>query len=73
MSPLEVSTSILLILKILVITGVLVYAIFAAVLVRQEQLMAHVLEEAFEPVLRILVIVHLVAAMGLLVLSFILL
>ncbi len=73
MTPQIVSASILAILKILVIVGILMYGIFAAVLVRQEQLMAHVLEETFEPVLRILVIVHLVAAAGLLVLSFILL
>jgi len=35
--------------------------------------MANVLEESFEPVLRTLVIIHLLVALGLLVLAFILL
>ncbi len=73
MTPQIVSASILVILKILVVAGILMYGLFAAVLVRQEQLMANVLEETFEPVLRILVVAHLVLAAGLLVLSFILL
>lgn len=63
----------LLFLKILTIIGFTVYTIFAAVIVRQEQLMAGVLEESFEPVLRILTIIHLLAALGVLVLAFILL
>ena len=63
----------LLFLKTFTIVGLTVYTLFAAVIVRQEQLMAHVLEEEFEPVLRILVIIHLLAALGLLVLAFILL
>lgn len=62
-----------LVLKILVLIGLGVYTIFAAVMVRQEQLMDNVLEESFEPVLRILVIIHFLASLGLLVLAFILL
>ncbi|KKW10047.1 MAG: hypothetical protein UY49_C0034G0002 [Microgenomates group bacterium GW2011_GWC1_49_7] len=68
-----IPTYVLLIVKVLGIVGILLYTGFAAVLVRQEQLMAHVLEESFEPVLRILVLAHLVAAIGLLFLAFILL
>ena len=64
---------VLLILKVLGLVGLTIYSIFAAVLVRQEQLMADVLEESFEPVLRILVIGHLVVAVGILVLAFIIL
>lgn len=42
--------------------GLSVYAAFAAVLVRQEQLMAHVLEAGFEPILRLFTLIHLLAA-----------
>lgn len=73
MTPVIVPSYVLLTLKILGIVGFLVYTIFAAVLVRQEQLMAHVLEEAFEPILRVLVIAHLIASVGLLLFAVILL
>jgi hypothetical protein len=46
-------------LKIAVLIGIGVYGVFAGVMVRQEHLMAHVLEEGFEPVLRLLTYVHL--------------
>lgn len=68
-----IATATLLILKVLIIIGLLVYSVFAAVIYRQEQLMANVLEESFEPVLRILTIVHLIVSLGLLALSFVLL
>ena len=51
----------LLFLKTFTIIGFTVYAIFAAVIVRQEQLMANVLEESFEPVLRTLVMLPTVS------------
>lgn len=72
MTP-EVSGIALLVLKILVIVGLVIYGIFAAVLVRQEQLMAHVLEESFEPMIRLLVLGHLVATVVIFVLALILL
>lgn len=72
MTP-TVSGAVLLILKILFLLGLLLYSIFAAVLVRQEQLMADVLEEAFEPIIRFLVIGHLAVAVGIFVLAFFLL
>lgn len=62
-----------LILKMLTILGLVIYGVFAAVLVRQEQLMAHVLEETFEPMIRMLVIGHVVVAIGILVLALFLL
>lgn len=63
----------LLLLKTLTIIGVAVYTVFAAVIVRQEQLMAHVLEESFEPVLRFLALIHFLASIGLLLGAFVLL
>lgn len=68
-----VSTAVLLILKIFFLLGLLLYSIFSAVLVRQEQLMADVLEEVFEPIIRFLVIGHLVVAIGIFILAFFLL
>lgn len=69
----DVSTSILIILKVLILVALGLYSIFAGVLVRQEQLMAHVLEESFQPTLRLFVIVHLVISIVLFLLSFVLL
>lgn len=60
-------------IKILVLVGIGVYGVFGAVMVRQEQLMAHVLEESFEPVLRMLTLVHFIAAVGVFLLALILL
>ena len=61
------------VLKILILISLSLYAIFSAVIIRQEQLMAHVLEESFEPILRILVLIHFFAALGVLFLAFVLL
>ncbi len=55
---------VLLTLKLLVLLGLVLYAVFAGVLVRQEQLMANVLEEGFEPILRILTLIHFFGALG---------
>lgn len=60
-------------LKLLTLVGLGVYSVFAGVMVRQEHLMADVLEEAFEPVLRIIVFVHLVASIAVLLLAVVLL
>ena len=68
MNP-EVPSIAFLILKVLVLLGLIIYGVFAAVLVRQEQLMAHVLEESFEPMIRLLVIGHLVVAVGIFILA----
>lgn len=63
----------LLFLKILFLVGLLLYIVFAGVLVRQEQLMAHVLEESFEPVIRMLVIGHFIASLVVFLLAFVVL
>lgn len=73
MTPDVIPTYIFAILKVLSLVGLTIYTIFAAVLVRQEQLMAHVLEESFESILRIIVIAHAVASIGLLILTAIIL
>jgi len=62
-----------LILKILILLGLGVYGVFALIIVRQEHLMAHVLEESFEPVLRLLVYIHLAAAVGIFFLALVIL
>lgn len=73
MTPTVIPSYVLLTLKIFSIVGLLIYAVFAGVLVRQEQLMAHVLEEQFQSILRLLVMAHLVASAALLLVAFILL
>lgn len=62
-----------LLLKIFALIGLAVYAIFGIIIVRQEHLMANVLEEATEPVLRILVYIHLAASIGLFFLALVIL
>lgn len=69
MTPENLSTIALLILKLCVIGGFILYSVFAGIFVRQEQLMAHVLEEGFEPVLRLLVILHFAFSVGLILLA----
>ncbi len=72
MNP-DVTGVALLVAKTLVVVGMALYVVFAGVIVRQEQLMANVLEESFEPVLRLLVRIHLVAAIGMFLLALVLL
>lgn len=69
----NVASAVLLSFKILVLLGIAIYVVFAAVIVRQEQLMANVLEENFEPTLRILSILHLGAALALFLFALIIL
>jgi hypothetical protein len=73
MSPEAIPAFVWLIVKILALVGLGLYVIFAGIIVRQEQLMANVLEENFEPVLRLLTIIHLVAAIAVFFLAFFLL
>lgn len=60
---------ILIIIKVFVLVGLGLYSIFAAIIIRQEQLMANVLEESFEPVLRMFTIAHFIASLGVLVIA----
>ncbi len=68
-----IASLVLLIIKILILIAILVYTIVAAVIFRQEQLMAHVLEETFEPTLRVFTTIHLMASVALFFLALILL
>lgn len=72
MTP-TILSSILLFIKILTLVGLFVYVAFAAIIVRQEQLMNGVFEEGFEPVLKLFVFTHLAASVGLIFLAFVLL
>jgi len=65
----SISTSVLLVLKVFVLLGIALYAVFAGIMVRQEQLMENVLEDAFEPVLRVLTISHFIISIGLFLLA----
>ena len=59
------------VVKITVLIGLGMYVLFAAIMVRQEQLMDKVIDETFEPVLRVLVTLHLLAALAVLGFAFI--
>jgi len=61
------------IIKTLSIVGLSLYAIYAGIIVRQEQLMSKVLAESTESVVRMLALVHLIASLAIIVLAFILL
>jgi hypothetical protein len=62
-----------LVVKILTLLGIMVYGVFAGVMVRQEHLMSNVLEEEFEPVLRLLTYIHLFVVVGVFLLAVVLL
>lgn len=68
MTP-PVITIVLTTVKTLTLVGLGLYAVFAGIIIRQEQLMAAVLEESFEPTLRLLTILHFASAMGLIILA----
>lgn len=59
--------------KLFTLVGLAVYLVFAGIMVRQEHLMAGVLEEAFEPILRIIVLAHFIASIAVLLLGVVLL
>ena len=73
MIPTAVPAAVGLLVKLFVIFGLVLYGIFAGVMVRQEHLMAGVLEETFEPILRLLVYIHLGAVLFLIGLAIIIL
>lgn len=70
MTPVDVTRLFLMTVKIMTLILFGLHAVFAVVLVRQEQLMASVLEESFEPVLRVLTILYAASVFGLLLLAF---
>lgn len=73
MNSIILPAAVLLGLKIFFLVGMVVYAIFALVIVQQERLMSNVIEPALEPWLKIIVISHLIAAISLILLSLLLL
>jgi len=73
MIPFAVPSVAMLILKLFTLLGIAVYVVFAAVMVRQEHTMANVLEEGFEPVIRMFTYLHLAFSIGLFILAFIIL
>lgn len=62
-----------LVAKVFILISMFLYAIYAWIMVRQEQLMSKVLAETSEALLRLLTIIHLAAALFVIVLAFILL
>jgi hypothetical protein len=72
MTP-SIISSALLIVKILIIFGLFLYAAFAAIVVRQEQLMTSVMDEGFDAVLKLLVFIHLAASVAVIFIAFLLL
>jgi hypothetical protein len=69
----DITGLVFLLVKALVVFGLGLYIIFAFVILRQEQLMAHVLEETFEPVLRLMSVLHFIASVSVFLLAIILL
>lgn len=66
-------SSAMLVIKILIVSGLILYTGFAFIVVRQEQLMSNVLEEHFETILRLLAVLHLLAAIFTIILAMVLL
>jgi hypothetical protein len=73
MTPQTIPALAWLILKVITLLGIAVYVVFAGVMVRQERLMANVLEEGFEPILRILTYIHLAASVAVFLLAVVIL
>ncbi len=73
MTPESLPALVWLTLKVITLLGIAVYVVFAGVMVRQEHLMANVLEEGFEPVLRILTYVHLAMSVAVFLLALVIL
>lgn len=72
MTP-NVTSLLFIIIKSIAVFGLGLYVIFAFIILRQEQLMANVLEETFEPVLRLVSVIHFVASIVVFALAIILL
>ena len=69
----DVTSIVFLFVKALIVFGLGLYIVFAFVILRQEQLMARVLEETFEPVLRLVSVIHFIASLVVFLLAIILL
>lgn len=62
-----------LVIKAFTLLGFAIYIVFSIVIVRQERLMSAVIEEGFEPVIKSLALIHLLASIALFVVAIILL
>lgn len=60
-------------LKLMILSGVIIYVVFAFVIVVQERLMSHVVNTPLSIVLRAIAVIHFLAALVVLGLSLILL
>ena len=69
----DITGIICILLKYFILFGFGLYIVFASVIFRQEQLMANVLEESFEPVLRFAAVLHLIAAVAVFLLALLIL
>lgn len=69
----QLVTSVLLVIKLFVLLGLGIYVVFAAIIVRQEQLMAQTVAETYHPLLRLATVIHLLAAVGVFITAIILL
>ena len=69
----DITGIIFILLKYFILFGFGLYIVFASVIFRQEQLMANVLEESFEPVLRFAAVLHLIAAVAVFLLALLIL
>lgn len=69
----SIASIVLTTVKVFTLVALALYSAFAAVMIRQEQLMASVLEARFESFLRLLTVLHFAAAVGLLILAILIL
>lgn len=73
MTPQDYTSIGFLIAKVFIIICMVLYAIYAWIMVRQEQLMSKVLAETSEAIIKLFTIIHLAAAIFVIILAFILL
>jgi len=73
MTPEVIGSVSALVMKLFTVFGLGVYAVFAIIIVRQEQLMAKTLAESSERILRALTLIHLAATIAVILFAIILL
>lgn len=73
MTPGDITAFTAVAFKLFIILGLVIYALFAGIMVRQEQLMAQTFKDASERYLRIGTIVHFAASVFVILLAVVLL
>jgi uncharacterized membrane protein YdjX (TVP38/TMEM64 family) len=68
-----INSAVAVLVKLLVLSGLGIYIVYAAVIVRQEQLMTKTVKAASYKILRVFALLHLAAALLIFVLAIILL